>query len=122
MNVLISAEGRALLTDFGHSHLANSSFSMTVDLPRGGSWNWLAPENIESDQYAITLPGDIWAFGMTVLVCFLRKSLTAVNRQFFRNCFLGKNPSMMHEMSQASYCRSCVDHLDVQMMNVHVLA
>ena len=44
---------------------------MTVDLPRGGSWNWLAPENIESEQYAITLPGDIWAFGMTALVCFL---------------------------------------------------
>lgn len=73
MNVLISEEGRALLTDFGHSHLANSSFSMTVDLPCGGSWNWLAPENVESDQYAITLPGDVWAFGMTALVCFLRK-------------------------------------------------
>ncbi|KAL4073641.1 kinase-like domain-containing protein [Scleroderma citrinum] len=73
MNILISAEGHALLTDFGHSQLANSSFSMTVDPPRGGSWNWLAPENVDSDQYDITLPGDIWAFGMTVLELFSRK-------------------------------------------------
>ncbi|KAL4068485.1 kinase-like domain-containing protein [Scleroderma yunnanense] len=73
MNVLISAQGRALLTDFGHSHLTNSSFSMTVNPPCGGSLNWLAPENVESDQYAITLPGDIWAFGMTALELFSRE-------------------------------------------------
>ncbi|KAL4073457.1 kinase-like domain-containing protein [Scleroderma citrinum] len=73
MNVLISMEGQALLTDFGHSHLANSSFSMTVDPPRGGSWNWLAPENVESELYSITLPGDVWAFGMTALELFSRR-------------------------------------------------
>jgi len=72
MNVLISAEGRALLTDFGHSHLTKSSFSMTVDLPHGGTWNWLAPENVDSGEYTITLAGDIWAFGMTTLVCALK--------------------------------------------------
>ena len=69
MNVLISPEGHALLTDFGHSHLTFSSFSMTVNTPRGGTWNWLAPE-IVSEEYVMTPPRDIWAFGMTVLVCF----------------------------------------------------
>ncbi|KAL4073459.1 kinase-like domain-containing protein, partial [Scleroderma citrinum] len=73
MNVLISAEGRALLTDFGHSHLINSSFSMTIDPPRGGTLNWLAPENVDSEECAVTLPGDIWAFGMTALELFSRK-------------------------------------------------
>ena len=69
MNVLISPEGHALLTDFGHSHLTSSSFSMTVNTPRGGTWNWLAPE-IVSEEYVMTPPRDIWAFWMTVLVCF----------------------------------------------------
>ena len=68
MNVLISPEGRALLTDFGYSHLTSSSFSMSVDTPRGGTLNWLAPEVIVSEEYPVTLPRDIWAFGMTVLV------------------------------------------------------
>ena len=70
MNVLISPEGRALLTHFGNSYLTSSSFSMTVDTPRGGTWNWLAPEIVISEEYSVTLPRDIWAFGMTVLVCF----------------------------------------------------
>ena len=69
MNILISPEGRALLTDFGLSRMTNSSFSMTVNTPYGGTVNWLAPENVESDRCDVTLPGDIWAFGMTTLVC-----------------------------------------------------
>ena len=68
MNVLISSEGRALVTEFGCSHLT-SSFSMTMDTPRGGTWNWLAPKVLVSEEYPITIPRDIWAFGMTVLVC-----------------------------------------------------
>lgn len=68
MNVLISAKGRALLTDFGHSRLTNSSFSMTADRPCGGTLNWLAPENVDTGE--CSSPGDIWAFGMTALVCF----------------------------------------------------
>ena len=68
MNVLISAEGRALLTDFGLAHLTDSSFSMTADLPHGGTLNWLAPENVDSGE--CTAPGDVWAFGMTAFVCF----------------------------------------------------
>ncbi|KAG6326936.1 hypothetical protein ID866_12153 [Astraeus odoratus] len=73
-NVLISNEGRALLTDFGLSLLVNSSFSMTTEPPRGGSWRWLSPENIDSQEYNITCPGDIWAFGMTVLELFTREN------------------------------------------------
>ena len=70
MNVLISTEGRALLTDFGHSFFTNSSLNMTMDTPHGGTLNWMAPERAELDEYPVTLPGDIWAFGMTTLVRF----------------------------------------------------
>ncbi|KAG6330634.1 hypothetical protein ID866_8457 [Astraeus odoratus] len=70
VNVLISGDGRAVLADFGLSLLINSSFSMTVNPPCGGSWRWLAPENVDSQEYAITHAGDIWAFGMTSLELF----------------------------------------------------
>ena len=43
---------------------------MTVDTPRGGTWNWLAPEIVISEEYPVTLPRDIWAFGMIILVGF----------------------------------------------------
>ncbi|KAG6326337.1 hypothetical protein ID866_12752, partial [Astraeus odoratus] len=72
-NVLISQEGHALLIDFGLSLQTNSSFSMTLDPPCGGSWRWLAPENVDSQEYTITRPGDIWAFGMTALELFTRE-------------------------------------------------
>ncbi|KAG6326255.1 hypothetical protein ID866_12834, partial [Astraeus odoratus] len=65
-NVLISDRGRALLTDFGLAFLTSSSFSMST--PHGSSLPWLAPENLDSHECAITRPGDIWAFGMTALV------------------------------------------------------
>ena len=69
MNILISAKGRALLTDFGLSCMTHSSFSVFVEPPCGGSWHWVAPENIESLEFSVTRPGDVWAFGMTALVC-----------------------------------------------------
>ncbi|KAI6137329.1 kinase-like domain-containing protein [Pisolithus sp. B1] len=70
MNVLISGAGRALITDFGSSHLSNPLPNMDVDPLRVCSLRWLAPEcldtNIASQQ------ADIWAFGMTVLELFSR--------------------------------------------------
>ncbi|KAG6331546.1 hypothetical protein ID866_7546 [Astraeus odoratus] len=66
LNVLVSDDGRALLTDFGYSALSKSSFSMTMALvPRGGSLPWMAPEMLEDDE--VSAAGDVWAFGMTAL-------------------------------------------------------
>ncbi|KAG6333051.1 hypothetical protein ID866_6040 [Astraeus odoratus] len=65
-NVLISHDGHALLTDFGISYLVKSSFSMSLNVPRGGTINWLSPENL--DDLRISAESDIWAFGMTALV------------------------------------------------------
>ncbi|KAL4072439.1 kinase-like domain-containing protein [Scleroderma yunnanense] len=71
LNVLISDDGRALLCDFGLSYLVMSTFSMTVECPRGGSIPWMAPESLDSD-WVVTAATDIWAFGMTTLELFTR--------------------------------------------------
>ncbi|KAI5988617.1 kinase-like protein, partial [Pisolithus albus] len=71
-NVLISPEGRALLSDFGLSTLVVSSFSMSMSRPTGGSVRWMAPEVISSFTNA-GAKGDVWAFGMTALELFTRE-------------------------------------------------
>ncbi|KAG6327553.1 hypothetical protein ID866_11537 [Astraeus odoratus] len=69
-NVLISDDGRALLTDFGASHLVNSTLSMSVSLPSEFTPNWMAPEL--PVQCFPSAQGDVWSFGMTVLELFTR--------------------------------------------------
>ncbi|KAI6127181.1 kinase-like domain-containing protein [Pisolithus sp. B1] len=74
LNILISDEGHALLTDFGFSYLVNSSFSMTVPERSGGSLKWMAPEFLEVEGFAMKTPaGDVWSFGMTTLELFTRR-------------------------------------------------
>ncbi|KAL4068811.1 kinase-like domain-containing protein [Scleroderma yunnanense] len=74
-NVLISDDGRALLTDFGFSRLENSSFSIssyTHDKVRG-SIRWIAPEVLDGkDSKELRAGADVWSFGMTVLELFTR--------------------------------------------------
>ncbi|KAI6014913.1 hypothetical protein PISMIDRAFT_687935 [Pisolithus microcarpus 441] len=70
LNVLVSSDRRALLSDFGLSTLQKCTFSMTVLSPRGGSYPWMAPELL--DNYNPSTEGDVWAFGMTVLELFTR--------------------------------------------------
>lgn len=72
-NVLISDDGHALLTDFGTSHLAATSFSMTREQHPGGTLDWMAPEYLDTDELMMTTAGDVWAFGMTALELFTRK-------------------------------------------------
>ncbi|KAI6114183.1 kinase-like domain-containing protein [Pisolithus sp. B1] len=66
-NVLISKDGRALLTDYGLSPLVDTSFSMTAAAPIRPTVRWLAPEQIDS-YGKVTSQADVWAFGMTALV------------------------------------------------------
>ncbi|KAI6040467.1 kinase-like domain-containing protein [Pisolithus marmoratus] len=70
VNVLVSSDRRALLSDFGLSTFQKSTFSMTVVNPRGGSYSWLAPELL--DDYTLSTEGDVWAFRMVVLELFTR--------------------------------------------------
>ncbi|KAI6167283.1 kinase-like domain-containing protein [Pisolithus thermaeus] len=71
LNVLISDSGQALLTDFGFSHLVNSTFSMTVSGKGGVTLYWAAPEILNDEE--ISAPADVWSFGMTLLELFTRK-------------------------------------------------
>ncbi|KAG6335518.1 hypothetical protein ID866_3572 [Astraeus odoratus] len=72
-NVLISNDGRALLTDFGFSHLAKASFSLAKEEHAGGTLDWMPPEYLDSDQFSMTVEGDVWAYGMTILELFTRR-------------------------------------------------
>ena len=69
-NVLISDDGCPLLADFGFSFVDNLSSNMDIEGSRGGTLNWMAPEQLESFECMplATAQGDVWAFGMTALV------------------------------------------------------
>ncbi|KAG6331709.1 hypothetical protein ID866_7382 [Astraeus odoratus] len=72
VNVLISDQGEALLTDFGLSFLTNSSFTISISPQRGGTLHWCAPETFD-DDFNPSAKADIWAFGMTALELFTRR-------------------------------------------------
>ena len=87
-NVLISDDGKALLTDFGFSVAVNSSFSMAMSRAGGtkGTLRWMSPEILDGDE--ISPEADVWAFGMTALVCVslfrIRNSKVHPYRSFSR--------------------------------------
>ncbi|KAI6001470.1 kinase-like domain-containing protein [Pisolithus albus] len=66
LNVLVSSDRRALLTDFGLASMNTSTFNMTVEAIQGGSYQWMAPELL--DNCVATTESDVWAFGMTALL------------------------------------------------------
>ncbi|KAI6116433.1 kinase-like domain-containing protein, partial [Pisolithus sp. B1] len=66
VNVPVSSNCRALLTDFSLSTLNISTFSMTVNPERGITLLWTAPELLEDDR--VSMASDVWAFEMTTLV------------------------------------------------------
>ncbi|KAL4078978.1 kinase-like domain-containing protein [Scleroderma yunnanense] len=72
-NVLISNNAQALLTDFGLSHIVDSTFTMTKSSTGGGigTLRWSSPEILEGGK--VSAEGDVWAFGMTALELFTRK-------------------------------------------------
>ena len=70
-NILISNNGRAIVSDFGLSRtLTHSKFSSTLN---PGNYAWVAPELFDADKKVEhTIESDIWACGMTILVSCLR--------------------------------------------------
>ncbi|CAE6406469.1 unnamed protein product [Rhizoctonia solani] len=72
LNVLVSSEGVAKLTDFGLSTVAEASlaFSETSNMTTG-STRWAAPEQLESeDNLPKSKQSDVYALGMTMLEIF----------------------------------------------------
>ena len=67
----MSDHGHALLTDFGSSRLAEASLSQVVKGDQKGTLDWMAPEHFKADKFPMSTTGDIWAFGMTILVSHL---------------------------------------------------
>ncbi|KAG6335520.1 hypothetical protein ID866_3574 [Astraeus odoratus] len=70
-NVLVSEDGRALLTGFSSSDHA-SAFDMSYKTLAPGAVRWMAPEGIDSTRMA-TAERDVWAFAMTALELFSAK-------------------------------------------------
>ncbi|KAF5359868.1 hypothetical protein D9756_003459 [Leucocoprinus leucothites] len=69
-NVLISAIGRAMLADFGISHVLTTVAQTTYEGP-AGSTNWMAPELWKS--VPSSHKSDIWAFGCTCYEILTRR-------------------------------------------------
>ncbi|QRW22044.1 Tyrosine kinase family catalytic domain protein [Rhizoctonia solani] len=74
LNVLVSSEGSAKLTDFGLSVTSEGSlaFSHTKD-SAAGSTRWMAPERLEADDAPASKESDVYALGMTILEIFTGK-------------------------------------------------
>ena len=67
--MLIADDGRALITDFGFSFLAEPSVPVIPSISPGGTLKWMAPEVF--DGQVASVQSDMWAFGMTALVCII---------------------------------------------------
>ncbi|QRV86067.1 RasGEF domain protein [Ceratobasidium sp. AG-Ba] len=72
-NVLVSATGEALLTDFGLSKILAEEEGPGVastSLTNAGSARWMAPELFEAADnqgYMVSTASDVWSFGMLCL-------------------------------------------------------
>ncbi|KAI8612771.1 kinase-like domain-containing protein, partial [Chytriomyces sp. MP71] len=71
-NILVTAEGRAAIADFGLSknamQMLSSSYATTrpiSGLPTVGTLNWMSPEQYESPS-KVTDRSDMWSFGMVL--------------------------------------------------------
>lgn len=92
----MSDNGRALITDFGTSHIASASQAATrgeTKSPIGYTACWAAPELLEAaENLRPKKPCDIWSFGcLGYEVCADSFSLSTgllmnVNRCFRANC------------------------------------
>ncbi|KAG6332372.1 hypothetical protein ID866_6720 [Astraeus odoratus] len=72
-NILIAADGRAVITDYGLSSFLTSHLSTyvspTCDAGLTDMVRWVSPEIMRGDG-GVSVEGDIWSFGMTMLELF----------------------------------------------------
>ncbi|CAE6411983.1 unnamed protein product [Rhizoctonia solani] len=68
-NVLIDQDGRACICDFGLSRFMKDF--MSIDTTFGGTIRWMAPEQLRAESMIVSLPADIFSWGMLSLeVCW----------------------------------------------------
>ncbi|KAF9450904.1 kinase-like protein, partial [Macrolepiota fuliginosa MF-IS2] len=75
-NILLSDDGRALITDFGLSHITVSSVGRKSSATSpGGTTRWTAPELLKGDDChnQLTKACDIWSFGCLCYEVLTRK-------------------------------------------------
>jgi serine/threonine protein kinase len=65
-NIMLGADGRALLGDFGIARLLDST-AFTIDGTTLGTIAYMAPEQLENHQ--VGPPADIWSLGIVLLEC-----------------------------------------------------
>ncbi|KAL4077401.1 kinase-like domain-containing protein, partial [Scleroderma citrinum] len=63
-NVLVSDDGRALLTNFSCSAIPSSDKTLVPSVT--GYTKWTAPEHVDNGS-SVSAEGDVWSFAMTVL-------------------------------------------------------
>ncbi|CAE6437420.1 unnamed protein product [Rhizoctonia solani] len=64
-NVLIDQDGRACICDFGLSRFMKDF--MSIDTTFGGTIRWMAPEQLRAESMIVSLPADIFSWGMLAL-------------------------------------------------------
>ncbi|KAF8602199.1 kinase-like protein [Ceratobasidium sp. AG-I] len=64
-NVLIDQDGRACICDFGLSRFMKDF--MSIDTTFGGTIRWMAPEQLRAETMIVSLPADIFSWGMLAL-------------------------------------------------------
>ena len=112
-NILISKYGQPLICDFGISRMLDSSQSNFVSTTHDdcvrGSARWMAQELIASAEAKHTKETDVWAYGMTLYVCFLDhlSQITKITPAFllimYRRCWQNNYPIPTSEMRRRSY-------------------
>ncbi|EKM75609.1 hypothetical protein AGABI1DRAFT_46199, partial [Agaricus bisporus var. burnettii JB137-S8] len=74
-NILVSSNGRALIADFGISHIVIST-KLASTRSLGGTTRWMAPELLNNDEEncpTVTVKSDIWSLGCVYYEIFSRK-------------------------------------------------
>ncbi|CAE6477658.1 unnamed protein product [Rhizoctonia solani] len=64
-NVLINPEGKACICDFGLSRSIEGRVSVVTS--GSGTFRWMAPEQLSAENMIVSLPADIFAWGMLAL-------------------------------------------------------
>ncbi|KAF9550051.1 kinase-like protein [Agrocybe pediades] len=112
-NVLITDEGRAVLSDFGLSKVVEdlgrpTGFTLSNPDVAAGPLRWQAPEFLESDDEPATLASDVWSFACTayeLLTGQLPYSHRTRDPQIIRDMGNGVKPCGPLDMEQAALGR-----------------
>jgi serine/threonine protein kinase len=69
-NIFVSNSGTLRIGDFGLSRMmSEEEVWLTKASHAAGTFRWMAPELLDGSVRRVTKESDIYAFGMTALVC-----------------------------------------------------